>query len=443
MTFNKRILYCGDNRDRLNWGCRATSIALGSILSRLGDVSEVVNGKEASPFTMTPIPWKGAWPSRLWWIIDNFPSGRFSRFQNTIKNKLNIFDDFIEESTEKSVNRFLQIKNRHSFLNNLYTQLESVDTVVINGEGTYIFSTPPRRDSLFYNFLVLLSHKFRKKVYLLNAMFSECSSTGMNHQILKESLRILSTCEAVTTRDPYSLEFLHNNGLKNNVHHFPDALFTWTVQTQDWVNSISGNLELIQPFGSETYESIPNLNFDSPYVCLSGSSSAAWRQDAAFEGYLKLTKELSRLSIQVLLVPSCSGDIFLQRVASLANIPILPVSTPIRLCAGILGKAKVLVSGRFHPSIMASNAGTPCVFLGSNSHKTLSLQKMLEYENPHEYSDIPDNNEIKKIVSCVSQLISSQPRDKIVNVVKKRCEEAQNLDTVFESSPSENTCLMT
>ena len=54
----------------------------------------------------------------------------------------------------------------------------------------------------------------------------------------------------------------------------------------------------------------------------------------------------------------------------------LRVEVPILLGATVLANSKLFVSGRYHPSIMASLGGTPCIFLGSNSHKNTVVSKL-------------------------------------------------------------------
>ena len=77
------------------------------------------------------------------------------------------------------------------------------------------------------------------------------------------------------------------------------------------------------------------------------------------------------------------------------------METPILAAAKILSNARVYVSGRYHPAIMASLGVTPCIFMGSNSHKTLSLQELMNYEIVKEYCAIPTNEDIIEIVHRV------------------------------------------
>ena len=84
----------------------------------------------------------------------------------------------------------------------------------------------------------------------------------------------------------------------------------------------------------------------------------------------------------------------------------IPLDTPILAAAKILANARVLISGRYHPSILASLGGTPCVFMSSNSHKTKSIQELLEYENCVEFSVLPDKEEREKIIQLAEKKLA-------------------------------------
>lgn len=110
-----------------------------------------------------------------------------------------------------------------------------------------------------------------------------------------------------------------------------------------------------------------------------GSSAAAWNPKRAKPHYEALTQALKKLGQPLVLVQTCEGDAFLEDVAKEAGVPFIPVNIPVMAGAAVLARAEVFVSGRWHPSIMATLGGTPCVFLGSNSHKTRSLQEQIGY----------------------------------------------------------------
>lgn len=100
----------------------------------------------------------------------------------------------------------------------------------------------------------------------------------------------------------------------------------------------------------------------------------------------------------------------------------------------ILANARAFVSGRYHPAILASLGGTPCVFMASNSHKTKSLQELLKYENVVEYPVLPSDEEIMSIVQDTSIVIQGgdETRDKIRNRAKELCDNAQTISELIK-----------
>ena len=123
------------------------------------------------------------------------------------------------------------------------------------------------------------------------------------------------------------------------------------------------------------------------------------------DGYSYLVKSLKKVFSKVVILQTCYGDRFLEKVAKETKSPFIPVKTNILFGLSILANAKVFISGRWHPSIMASLNGTPCIFLSGNSHKCLAVQHMLEYKNPHEYSCIPNQSETRELVDEFKNLL--------------------------------------
>ncbi len=164
-----------------------------------------------------------------------------------------------------------------------------------------------------------------------------------------------------------------------------------------------------------------SFDFTQPYICVSGSSSAAWTPYEASIGYTKLVQALKQLNYKLFIIPTCSGDQFLNDIAEQTQIPIVPVNTNILGGMAILANATVFVSGRWHPSILASLGGTPCVILGSNSHKTTSFLNMMGYENKKEYNAIPTEEEIFSIVNEVRDYVQQgiTLREKIKSKAKE------------------------
>ena len=119
-------------------------------------------------------------------------------------------------------------------------------------------------------------------------------------------------------------------------------------------------------------------------------------------------------------MPTCSGDRFLEKVAKDSKVNLISVKTNILIGMSLLANSKVFISGRWHPSILSSLAGTPCVFLGSNSHKTKSLQEMMNYNKTIEYNSIPTTQDVKNIIKDVKYYLEKEPE------IRKRLKQNAN-----------------
>jgi ADP-heptose:LPS heptosyltransferase len=201
---------------------------------------------------------------------------------------------------------------------------------------------------------------------------------------------------------------------------------------------IPDNGDFVVPYTQEDERHFGRLAFDEPYICVTGGSRAAFTPQKAFEGYCELVERLRELDPPVYLVPTCGGDRFLHDVAEETNTPIIPGEVPILMGGAILANARLFVTGRYHPSIMAAAGGTPCVFLGADSHKTRSLQRMLGYDDPHVFSAIPTPDEHDDLLARGRELLDGgQPvRDRIQREAEARAEETAELATLVNGDAS-------
>ena len=82
---------------------------------------------------------------------------------------------------------------------------------------------------------------------------------------------------------------------------------------------------------------------------------------------------------------------------------------------------------------MSSLGGTPCVFMGSNSHKTKSLQELLQYDDIEEFNLAPNEEECERIIDKAKRAMS-QPelRTKIQARTFELSREAMKLAEVVK-----------
>lgn len=114
--------------------------------------------------------------------------------------------------------------------------------------------------------------------------------------------------------------------------------------------------------------------------------------------FIKLVEALKKLKYPIYLIAPCTGDSFLKEVALESNVKYIPVNVSVLIGAKILANSILYISGRYHPSIMASLGGTPIICFTSNSHKMLGLQQLLQYEKLTHYELPLSDTSISEIV---------------------------------------------
>lgn len=425
-----KLVYVGDFRDLPNWGCRATGAALAQML--VGEHTiidtigvETLHGTAWHEYAEPPVIYRDILPRRL---FDHFwrarrVNARSANAYFRLERHLGARLDFISESPDESVKQFHLARRSNPRLQEICRSIETCDALVFNGEGTMVFSTPARRDVLYNLFLIKLGQNLGKQVYFVNAMFSDCPYTGRNNSTLVSAAALLDDCMAVVCRDRESFGYVKAFAPKANVTSVPDALFTWKSKVERAAAAVGQSADVTLPYGQERL--LDQIDLDRPYICVSGSSSASVHPDHV-SGYAMLVTELQKLGLPVYVVCTCLSDLFLQLVGAKTGAKVIPYQIPVMAGAGILARARLVVSGRFHPSIMASLGGTPCIFLGSNSHKTRSIQGVLKYERVREYSSVPGPDEVSEIVACAKQMLAreNEQRQQIGAVAGERMQQA-------------------
>ena len=421
----KTILLVCDNRDSKNWGCRSTSIALGQILSHFGDVITTSRLLAAKPRRIPPV--RGIFKTNRYFdaaINLALQSKIIKSFYRAIGGRA----DFIVIDPEGSVDLFLfAIKRADNVLHSLKMKFEKADVVVINGEGSLIFRTPPRRDLNFQLFAVELARRFDKPVHYVNAMASDCPTSEINRNVEKAVLSTLNKCTSVSTRDPVSQKRLNDMGVKN-VNWYPDALFAWRKRYGFFSGSQSPlNVpELFEGWPESDRVFTDQYNWPESYICISGASRPPGVSPQKWVVFFERLLNRIKNEINVdLVVVDPYGDDFLEGIAARLGALYVPPTTNIFVGAYILARAKGYVSGRYHPSIMASLGGTPCSFLECNSHKTKSLQFVLEYENPVVFSFDSSDQNIAQIVEDISDKmkLGDDFRQHLMGITANRAKE--------------------
>lgn len=419
-----KFLYVGDNSDSLNWGCRATSLALRQLIARRGEViGTVQTGMIARRWPISDR--MGDRPyARITRLLDR---GRVRRLPIAGAAAGGIVDALgtphaIGHDMAANLTVFDRARDYSPAMERLFAQIDACDALVVNGEGDLIFSTPARARLLFTLTVCRLAARRGKRIFYVNAIASAAPDSALNAETIAVAREVLADVELLSLRDPASLDFARAH-LSDAATMSPDALFAWAPLFA--AGAARFDAAALLPFFERTGHALPAA-LRAPYLLVGGSSRSAYDQPRSVQAYTGLVRALQTSGMGVVLAPACTGDRFLADVAHATGAALLPLDTPILACAAVLAHARAYVSGRWHPSIMASLGGTPCVFMGSNSHKTHAIQTMLGHRRPHEYSPWPDAGEIDAMARDVARLTADggEGRAAILRRVAKLGREA-------------------
>jgi polysaccharide pyruvyl transferase WcaK-like protein len=340
--------------------------------------------------------------------------------------------DFIAHDPAETVENILRFKSKVEEIQDIYEKVQYADVIVIHGEGDLVFTTPPRRTALFLLGIAELGLHLNKKVVVANTMISDCPSKGRNFETLEFARRTLSRCDAVIVRDYQSLEYANTEMPAANCSLVPDSLFTWFPIMDKSGAEIPANGDFIISY-PENKHSFGRLDFSKPYICIGGSAIAGANREKSIKHFTMLLSKILELGYPVYLAETCVGDSFLQTIAENEGVGLIPGNTAIFMSAAILANAMLFVSGRYHPSILASLGGTPCIFLGSSAHKMHSLQGLLEYEYIREFPVHPSSEEMNEILELAKTYLhqGENLRERIKATAWKRYTEAIKLPEVI------------
>lgn len=424
------ILFVADNRNKANWGCRATGISLSQLLGDRFTIQATIGGAVIKKRFQA----RHLLPSATDATLQTTLPRRIRRLYRIVENQLANPIDIITEDPRESVQRLLHYRYKIPALQRIYDQVKACDVMVINGEGDMVFTTPPRPRLLTLFMLMELAHQLGKPYYYVNGMVSDDPIKGRHERTAATATTYLTAAAAVSVRDKVSLANAQALAPAANVHFYPDALFSWIDYYTPPIDNLPkhGDFLITWP---EDNRFFGTMDFSQPYICVSDSSSMLIDEDQAVDVFVTLIDDLKTLGYPIYVI---AGSImpFLPEVAQRANVPYVPHHVPIVAGGAILANARLLVSGRYHPSIFAALGGTPSVFLGSNSHKTRSLQDLLDYPDPVEFPVLPDDASRQKILARAREELAAgeDRRQAIRQAAQKNADRVRNLTDIFQQS---------
>ncbi len=394
------FLLVGDNRTNVNWGGRAGSLALHSLLAGALGAGRSVFASEMAP------------PGAGW------------------RDRLRGDGDILRDDPAASVRNLLRRRRHDPALADLYDRVLAADTVVINGEGDVVFSRPVRRRIRYFAALVELARQLDKRIAWVNTILADCVRSGRDPLAFALTATALSHAHLVAVRDRESLRIAQRDMGLAGARLVPDALFHWHAGQKRARAQLPADGDFVVP-APEHERYLHRLDLAADYICVGGNSlvTEPAAGDDLVASYTRLCEGLRELGYPLYLVVADGRDRFLETVAARLDLAVVPVGTPIHFAAAILGKARLLVSGRYHPTIMAALGGTPCVFLATGSHKMRSLAETLEMPDEEIFPAAPDAKDILRLCGLASRRVNAGAplRARIGAVAAQRAQETAEL----------------
>jgi hypothetical protein len=427
-----RVLLVSDNRDNANWGSRATTMALLELMAAAGlsPSDRVLDAEVRSRVALADGPVAGRLLRQP--ALARLAGAGLARGGRTRLSleRLGVRDAVSDDPAE-TVRRWR--RSGREPLAEWIARVERADAVVVNGEGSMIFTTPSRLEQRFHLAVMQLAHEADVPFAYVNALIADPANGPRNAATVAATRRLLPQARLVTTRDPWSQAFLREVAPEVASVYVPDSVFAWKGRVGRG-RDLLARPEYLTPF-HERPDRLGTWDFQRPYICVGGSSEAAKDPKRAAASYRRLLQALPELGYPLVVTVSSTGDAFLEELAHELGLPLVPADTNVMVATEILAHAELVVTGRYHPAILAGLGGVPGVLLGADSHKTASVQQMLGYPDIHVFAEQPTAADVSAILQRARRVLAERQRwqEAIETALALRAAEARRLTGHLES----------
>ena len=330
--------------------------------------------EEGEDIIYESMPHIGVKYSRGWFITSQLPvkiskniRDMRMRFKSLDLKKIKYtnvhYKSSLSDSLPNSLDEFKKYKeylNENYILKSLYKKVSDADRVIINGEGNIVnhigtISNPYRIGARFLIFTAFICKDLNIPFSLVN-----CTIDPANELIDEVLAYILSSAHHVSVREPISYEYSKDKLNLNNVIESADS-----------------------SVGYDFIDHKKRIKNNKPFLILGDSSGLRGDAEEIYKHMDYLIKHFKSQGYHIKLL-DCStpyshvlGKLALKYNCSWLSDHYLNFRT---LQEEFYG-AKCIISGRWHPSILASNIGVRTITYGSDSCKTLGFAKKMNTEH--------------------------------------------------------------
>ena len=200
------------------------------------------------------------------------------------------------------------------------------------------------------------------KFYANSKIYNLNHSAALSDVMREWLYEAYKNSDCITLRDTVSMKLVKENYKEIEINYVPDSLYGLKDLGETNIKR-----EIIND-----YESIFDRNIANPYLIISGTS-AIFRADRKeftnqnLNAFNNLIKDIKDLEYDICLLVSDEADYKLLTQASIEfNLPIISYKTEINRLISVIKNAKMVISGRWHTSILALKLGVPCILGDAN-----------------------------------------------------------------------------
>ena len=168
------------------------------------------------------------------------------------------------------------------------------------------------------------------------------------------------------------------------------------------------------------YQHLDNLNEKKRYICISDNATIGYAKWDYVKFYKSLITKLQNLGHEIIFLDGNmwkATELFQEMCLELNIKWIHFDNTSYIELAKLLKSSKVLFSGRWHASILATICGTPSVLFSTDSFKTRALHEDLNIQGSfYEQDDLQYN--LDEIASLLASI--KIPEYKLINFAKEK-----------------------
>ena len=362
------VLFINDSTTNPNWGGRAATVALRSMIRQSGgEIIKTITLEDIERSSLeTPAALYSDEPDYRAIVGTLLPDWLLALRRRLAPNLLRDRNERLIPRRWADYDRCMgEVLGEASPWPTFLQSLGSIDVAVVFGDGDIYGNGIVPRTLFFLSFLI--KKHFGKPVVMVD------HTADLEHpDLLRVAQEVYPLFDDVVFRDHVSAE---RYGALCASKVGADAAFWFQPAPRGTWAPLAG-----RPTYFDVWPDTAGFDPSQPYLCVGGSAlfGVSGVRESIVNGYLRLISRLrSSYGGQVVLtVSDCTDQTVFRSLAGLLDLPLIGPVTPVQQAVDIVGNADAYIGGRWHPSIFALRGGTPVLPLSSTTFKMQALTQM-------------------------------------------------------------------